>query len=365
MSETEIVGRPTPRRGRRAKKAKKVALMGNAKKAGINMGREQLREGVENILKRHFPNGQCRGGGAHLKMHMTRSLDELGDAKAELMRDEAPDVIIILGGDGTTQKTLGEDPEFLDFLTSSDRASEIIVLGAGSKNVVPTALKLLGDDPLKAFDVVCQKITLGMDCDVICRPILKINGKHGFIYGSGVVVNALDAYYGHKAGPGRAFKTGLGVAWRETFGRLKPWGRRPSVFRRFDATVSWRDALGEMQVSEMRRFNAFVASTLHEVNPWLKITHRTGERLNCFHGLGLNNGFWRNGLNLPAMIFGAPMLGSVQDMVTDRMVIRYAADMRHTIDGESYGTTADLGTAAEGPRTVTIETGPRIKFIIG
>lgn len=352
------------RRNRR--KIKKVAVVGPDKKAGIGMGREQLKEGVMAILARHFPDKPVHGASAYVEMHMTRSLEELGEAKEQMMREARPDMLVLIGGDGNTQKTLGEDEEFLKHLTDDpERATEVVVIGGGTKNVVPTALKLLGDDPLQAFDVVCQKIVRGIPRDIVCCPILKINGRHGFIYGSGVVVNALDAYYKHSAGPSRALKTGLGVVWRETLGRLNPW-RRPSIFKRFEAEASWRDASGAEQKAALTRFNAFVASSIREINPWLKITHRTGERLGCFHGLGLNNGFYRSALNLPAMIVGAPMLGEVQDMVTDRLVIRYGQEMRemrHTIDGELY-TTAQLGPAGDG-NAVVIQTGPFIKFIVG
>jgi len=131
--------------------------------------------------------------------------------------------------------------------------------------------------------------------------------------------------------------------------------------------MSWRDSGGVEQAIRMCRFNAVLASSLREVNPWLKVTHRTGERLGCFHGICYDNGFWRSALNLPAMVVGAPLIGSVEDAVTDRLVIRYSQPMRHTIDGERYASTADLGTAAlaeSGDEVVVIETGPFIKFIV-
>ena len=353
------------RNRRKGGKAKKGVVFTNAKKAGINMGRDELRTGVDRILAKWWPNQMSVDGGSYIQLHTTHSLEELDEAKEAVMLEEPPDFVIVLGGDGTTQKTLGEDKKFLEYLFSDrERAPEVIVLGAGSKNVVPTALKLLGDDPLQAFDVVCEKYVRDIPRDIVCCPILKINDRHGFIYGSGVVVNALDEYYRHKAGPSRALKTGLGVVWRETLGRLNPW-RRASVFRRFEAEAHWRDANGADQKAALDRYNTFVASSIREINPWLKITHRTGERLGCFHGLGLNNGFWRSALNLPAMVVGAPMLGEVQDMVTDRMVIRYAEDMKHTIDGEIYKTTADLGRSVEGDHSVVIQTGPFIEFVVG
>ncbi len=360
---------PVPRRQkRRERKIKRGVVFGNAKQAGINMGRDELRKGVDVILNKWFPRKRSVDGETEIKVYMTHSLEELGEAKAETMREPPPDFLIVLGGDGTTQKTLGEDEEFLRYLTiDPEHAAEVIVLGAGSKNVVPTALKLLGEDPLKAFDVVCEKFVRGIPRNIVCVPILKINDRHGFIYGSGVVVNALDEYYRREAGKSRALRTGLGIVWRETLGRFWPW-RRPSVFRRFDATMEFRDQDGAMQASAMSRFNALIASSLREINPWLKITHRAGERLDAFHGLGLRNGFWRNALNMPSMIVGAPMVGAVQDVVTSRLIIRYAEPMRHTIDGELYET-AQLGNHNFGAacfraeNIVTIETGPYIKFV--
>lgn len=360
-----IVSRFQKRRTER--RVKKIAMFGNAKKAGLGMGREELKAGVEGTLRKHFPTKPVRGGSAYVELNLTHDLDELAEAKERTMREDPPEVVVLFGGDGTTQKTLGEDPDFLRYLTSDpEHAPEIIVIGGGTKNVVPTALKLLGDDPLKALDVICEKIASNYRRDTVNCPILKINERHGFIYGSGLVVNALDAYYEHEAGPSRALKTGFSTIWRETLGRLWPW-RRPSIFRRFDAAMSWRDAAGAEQPIGMPRFNAILASSLREVNPWLKVTHRTGERLKCFHGICYDNGFWRSVMNLPAMIVGAPLIGSVDEAVTDRLVIRYAQPMRHTIDGERYASTSDLGPAAlaeSGDEVVVIETGPVITFVV-
>lgn len=118
----------------------------------------------------------------------------------------------------------------------------------------------------------------------------------------------------------------------------------------------------------MREYNGIVASSLGEINPWVKVTYRAGERLGCFHGLGLNNGFVRTVLNVPPMIGGGAMIGDVQDMVTDRMVIRYAGAMRHTIDGELYDTkdlgSPDVATAGAALDTVVIQTGPYIRFVL-
>ena len=59
--------------------------------------------------------------------------------------------------------------------------------------------------------------------------------------------------------------------------------------------------------------------------------------------------------------------GSIAEVVTDRLVIRYQEPMRHTIDGEIYDSTAKLGRVAAsegGEDVVVIETGPYIKFIV-
>lgn len=348
---------------RRNRRAQRVVVVGPQKKAGIGMGRDELKAKIlERIERLHAE----LGARDRVDVYMTGSLEELGRVKERMMREAPPSMLVLIGGDGNTQKTLGEDEEFLRHLTADpEHAPEVVVIGGGTKNVVPTALGLLGDDPVRAFDVVCEKIVRGIPRDIVCCPILRINDRHGFIYGSGLVVNALDEYYAHKAGPSRALKTGLGVVWRETLGRLKPWGRRPSVFRRFDAAATWRDSGGADQPVGMDRFNAVIASSLREINPWLKVTHRTGERLGCFHGIFHNNGFYRSALNLPAMIVGAPLVGDVRDAVTDRLVIRYRAPMRHTIDGEIY-TTEQLGRAGaaeNGDEIVVIETGPHIKFV--
>jgi hypothetical protein len=364
-----IVSRFQKRRSDR--RAKKIAMFGNAKKAGLGMGREQLKSDVEATLRRHFPTKPVRGGNAYVEINLTHNLDQLAEAKEKTMREDPPEIVVLFGGDGTTQKTLGEDPDFLRYLTSDpEYAPEIVVIGGGTKNVVPTALKLLGDDPIRALETICEKIERGIPREVKPCPILKINDRHGFIYGAGMPVNALDEYYRHEAGRWRAAKAGASIIWRQTLGMASPW-RRPSIFRRFDASISTRGVDGSEEPVPTPQLNAVIASSLREIHSLLRVTHRAGERLSCFHAICNANGFWRSALNLPGFIFkDAPLLGSVEERVTDRMVIRYAGPMRHTIDGEIYKTTADLGRATlakdseEGEEIVVIETGPYIKFIV-
>ena len=134
-----IVSRFQKRRSER--RAKKIAMFGNARKAGVGMGREQLKAGVEGTLRKHFPARPVRGGSAYVEINLTHDLDQLAEAKERTMREEPPDIVVLFGGDGTTQKTLGEDEEFLRYLTSDpESAPEFIVVGGGTKNVVPTAL---------------------------------------------------------------------------------------------------------------------------------------------------------------------------------------------------------------------------------
>lgn len=351
---------------RAEKRVKKIAMFGNAKKAGLGMDREKLKTDVEKTLREKFPTRHVHGSSAYVELNLTRSLEELAEAKERTMREDPPEVVVLFGGDGTTQKTLGEDKEFLDYLTHDpEHAPEVIVIGGGTKNVVPTALNLLGRDPIRALEVICEKIKRGIPREVVPCPILRINDRHGFIYGSGLPVNALDEYYRHEAGPWRAAKAGASIVWRETLGRLSPW-RRPSIFRRFEASISGRAADGVERRVEMPRFNGVIASSLREVHSLLRVTHRAGERLACFHGICHENGFWRSAMNLPAFAFGAPLVGSVEELVTDRMVIRYAEPMRHTIDGEIYDATSKLGRVAAsdaGDEVVVIETGPFIRFV--
>lgn len=353
---------------RAEKRVKKIAMFGNAGKAGKNMGREQLKEDVVGTLCRRFTTNRVNAGAAYVEIHLTHNLDQLAEAKEKTMREDPPEIVVLFGGDGTTQKTIGEDPDFLRYLTADpEYAPEFIVIGGGTKNVVPTALKLLGRDPVAALDVICQKIERGIPRKVEPCPILKINDRHGFIYGAGLPVNALDEYYRHEAGRWRATKAGASIIWRETLGRLSPW-RRPSIFRRFPASISSRGADGAEQRVDIPEYNAIIASSLREIHSILKVTHRAGERLSCFHAICHNNGFWRSALNLPAFHDErAPLLGSIAELVTDRMVIRYGQPMRHTIDGEIYETSEKLGKAAlaeSGDEVVVIETGPFIKFIV-
>ena len=84
------------RRGRKAKKLKKGVVFGNAN-AGKNMGRQQLFDAAMKIIHEELGSASADGHHVRVKVHMTRSLEELGEAKEAAMREDPPDFAVGFG----------------------------------------------------------------------------------------------------------------------------------------------------------------------------------------------------------------------------------------------------------------------------
>lgn len=344
------------------KKKPKIHAVVN-ENSGKSKGRKRERDIILGMLKEAF--GDDQHPDPDLVVFPTRNLSELEEAK-DVIRIKRPDIIAIFGGDGTIQKLLGEEDGLLNDLMRHGRSPLFIFYGFGSTNTIKNELKVLGKDQIKATAKIIKKIKLGWDLEVINRNILRINDRHGFIYGSGLPATFLERYNAKSPkGPWRVLKIGAWWGFTELF-RLLPYCGKNTVARKVPVSHEfWSeehriDGSGESRmISEgIGNRSSIVASSLEQVGLGCKLTYRAEEELGHFHAILSSLGFWGSAAKLPDMFRGNPLTGSVDDAVVTKLVLKYGEPILHTIDGERFD-------AEDMTDTVTIECGPRLKIVRG
>ncbi len=289
----------------------------------------------------------------------TKDLQHLESVIDEMVQNP-PEVIVIIGGDGTKQKSI--DRVIKKFEAARKRIPMIMALHAGTVGAVQDALELLGSDPEKGRDKVFEKIRRGRQLDIIHRDVLKISGEkdflaHGFIVGFGLPVRFLERYYSYDPPRGfwRAFQTVLAVCWNECMRLLPPWRRR-SIAHPFDVAYElWADDVC-IASHEDGRFAGIVMASIEQIGLGCRLTYRAQEWPDHFHAVLSPLGIGRTLMNVPNMFWGRPLNGGVTSEIVTKVVLRFEEPTPLMIDGEMYSA-EDVG------RVITIERGPTLDFV--
>lgn len=336
-------------RSKKLKPGEEIVALTNPHAGRGKDSSKALKEGTLKKLTEVFPGGDYRGQVVG-RIRETEDLEDLDRAIGEMV-ENPPKLIIVLGGDGTVQKTI--DRIIKRFVAAAKPIPMIMILGVGTVNAIRGALELLGNDPEKGRDRVFEKIRRGEPLDVIHRRVLKVNDDYGFIPGVGIVVRVLERYYLTPAPRGfwPALKTVAWAIWNE-FARLLPPWRRKSIADRFGVRYElWSD--DRIVLKGEGTASAVIASSVEQVGLGNKLTHRALEWPQHFHVIISNMGLWRSALNLPNMFLGAPLIGDVKDEIVTKAVLEFDRPMAYTIDGEMFDPVERL----------VIETGPLLDFV--
>lgn len=252
-----------------------------------------------------------------------RSIEELDRAAARLAA-EAPAVIAVHGGDGTLHVALTA----LVQAFAGRPLPPLAILAGGTMNVVASSLGILAD-PESLLAQLAGDARAGRAPETLTRRCLRIDGRHGFVFGNGLMANFLEEYYAKKGyGPGRA----LWVLGR-TFGSALVGGvyaRR--VFRRFVGQVRV-----DGQLLPWSALTGVGAATVREVGMGFKLNHRADEDPERFSVLAVHAGPLALALDLPAVHAGRGVApGRAWSAVARQVVLESGDESAYTIDGDLY-----------------------------
>jgi diacylglycerol kinase family enzyme len=275
----------------------------------------------------------------------TRSIEDI-DAVAERFKKAEIDILALNGGDGTNHVTMtsfvrvyGDQP-----------LPMFAFLRGGTMNTVSNSIGIRGSPSSLLVNIV-EKYQLKQDFEISQRDLMKVTDSlgstYGFIFGSGVVANFLDVYYGTgKPSPAVALKLVMtGIASSFVRG---PLYRR--IFKPIDVVLT---ANGEPWVKG--KFLAVVAGTIDQIGLGFRPFTRCEAAPGTFHAVAIGGSGIELIRRLPAIRLGRSLPDDeVPNRVISNLVFESSEPIEYTVDGDLH----------EGGRKITIEMGPRVRVIV-
>jgi diacylglycerol kinase family enzyme len=275
------------------------------------------------------------------------TLGELAEA-LERFRAARIDVLAVNGGDGTGHVVLSALASAWD----GARLPKLLLLRGGAMNTVAHGMHVSGG-PEAILAHFLQRRRAGAAPRTVERDLLRVSGpgvspRLGFIFGTGAVVEFLDAYYG-TGRPSPATAAALVVRAVASAVRRGPFAARLTAKEPLRVLAD-----GEEWPED--RFLSVIAATVPEIGFGFRPFHRFDEQPGFFHAIGVTCGIGALVPRLPAIRRGKPWPRTIAiDAVARDLSLEAAGPVRFTIDGDLYAT--------EG--TARVETGPPVEIIVG
>lgn len=272
------------------------------------------------------------------------TLDELARA-VERFRARGIDVLGVSGGDGTAhvvltafQRACGAEP-----------LPAVALLRGGAMNTVADAHQLRGS-PESILEALLARRRAGHPWRTVERDLLAVETDgappaYGFLFGTGVVVTFLEAYYhSPRASPALA-------AWLlvRAIGSALVGGR-------FSTALAVREPMRVTADGEEwpdGPYLSVLAGAVPEIGFGFTPFSRCDEQPGFFHAVGVTGSALQVAARLPQIWLGRPWRRTLAvDAVTRDL--RLGGPLRFTIDGDLY----------QAEREVRVRTGPPVRLIM-
>ena len=270
--------------------------------------------------------------------------EELASA-VERFKSRRIDVLGVNGGDGTGHVVLSAFAE-----AYRDAPLPLVaLLRGGAMNTVAHAHKLRGS-PESIVKALLERRRAGKALRTVVRDLLAVEAdggvrQFGFLFGTGAVVNFLDAYYGtgHPTPLMAAALLGRAVASALVGG---PFAAALTTRERLRVTADgdeWPDL----------PYLAVLAGTVPEIGFGFEAFSRCDEQPGFFHAVGVTGSTLQVAAHLLQIRFGQPWKRTMAtDAVTRDLAIESPA--RYTVDGDLY----------EARESVRVRTGPPVRLVL-
>ena len=266
--------------------------------------------------RRHLVRDLTRIVGSRGRVAETFDLATLVAAIAE-SRADGTDTIAICGGDGTN----------LHVLTAIANAwrdapwPRIALLPSGSVNTAARNLGAMGPPADRLSALLGDRVP-----GIMSRPLLRANGRVGFIFGSQMVARVLDTYYAGATGP-----VGCAMLGARIIGSAAIGGRL-AKFLLAPEEVSVR--INERDFSR-RPVRALMACVVPSPAVGLRVTPRAGED-EGFHLIATESNPSRLFRDLPRFWTGLGSDALAIDEVAHEATLTFGSAGRYTLDGELF-----------------------------
>jgi diacylglycerol kinase family enzyme len=271
--------------------------------------------------------------------------EELGRA-VERFRAARMDVLGVNGGDGTGHYVLTAFARAY----GDERLPPILLLRGGAMNTVAHGHGIRGGPERILHDVLVRR-RHGFPLRTVARDLLRVRAdggapRYGFIFGTGVIVAFLEAYYatGRPSIGMAALLMARAVASAVVGGSFAEALTRRERLRVATDGDEWPDG----------SYLAIGAASTPDIGFGFLAFHRCAEQPGFFHAVGVTGTAVRLALAMPRLRLGRPWRRQLaQDEVARELVIE-GDGPRFTIDGDLY----------PAERTVRVETGPAVEIVL-
>jgi hypothetical protein len=319
----------------------RVAVVSNP-----NAGKNTPRAGIGAVVR-----GVVAASSYVHRIFDTKSLEEL-EMAAKRIHAFRPDVVAIVGGDGTIHGTLTRI--LPAYISRGETPPKIIIGAAGTMNTIATSLKARRHDPEALIKRVTEKLEGGQPLDTVHAHCLRINGEYGFLYGAGMPVNLLTEYYkSPKRGGAGAARVVLETFLDEVKSAALWRKSRQALTRPVHATIEFREG-HDPPVAPYATHTAIMAATIEELGLGCRGMPQAGSEPGKFMVRSSKLSFWGTVRNAGLLWAGLP-LEDTFDVSVDWVRIRYAEPTVHHVDGDlKPPSMCDI-----------IEIGPLLEFVVG
>jgi diacylglycerol kinase family enzyme len=252
---------------------------------------------------------------------------------AEKFKRNGIDLLLINGGDGTHHHVL---THFLN-IYKEKKLPPVLHLRGGTMNTIANSLKVKKLSTEQLLRKIVDKYIRKEKFNMIERNIIKIDDKFGFIFGSGLVSNFLDAYYNGKGtGAWKAIKVilkGVGSAITGT-------EYAKNLFRIVRTKI-----IADEETISLNNFTIILAATVRDVGLGFKPAY-LAEMPGGFHFLASDINVFRVLSYIPKMLLAKPLNPKkIYSKVAKNVILEpiNGERIKYTIDGELYSTDKSIG----------------------
>jgi diacylglycerol kinase family enzyme len=278
-------------------------------------------------------------------LHETRSVDELADV-AEVILADAPDLIVLAGGDGTFMSGVTALTHALE--RSGARGAALPKIGLLPLGTVGTIARNFGErgEPLALLG---RWLDAPTRVAALPRPTLRVRAdtrdgvadRIGFIVGTGLVARFFEVY---EAGGAKGIPLAGRIVAR-VFAESFTGG--PLAEQILSPLPCVLEVDGEVQ--PIAGVSLLCAAVVRDLGLGMKVCYRAGERADRFHLVASSLPPAKLGPRAPLVVMGRSIGGDRHvDALVERFVVRFPdADGPWVLDGDMFR--AKSFTVTAGP----------------
>jgi len=267
------------------------------------------------------------------------------DVALDAFRAAGCDLLAVNGGDGTARcvvTALGE--------RWRGPLPRLLLLRGGSMNTVADAHRIRGA-PEAILQRALAERRAGHALPAVERDLLRVEAEGhparlGFLFGTGLAVSFLEAWYA-----GRATRPTALLLLLRAAGSAVVRGRLAGKLSRLEPLRAVVD--GEEWPADA--FLSVIAGAVPEIGFGFAPLARCDEQPGFFHAVGVTGTATQLALRLPALYLGRPWRRPLAVDAVARELLLEAPELRFTVDGDLYA----------GGGAVSVRTGPLLEVVVG